>query len=365
MGPPAKQFGSGVGAAMKMLLSPKEAACVLGPGGSNSKQISESTGTKLHLSGKNEFYPGTQMQEFCMKGPTADHVAGGILEMLKKLSEETGRISGGEWEVEEGGARVHFVLPVPSAKAVIGKGGENIKHLRVTSGMKVHVEEIVIGAGDLAEQVVSCAGPIGGLQTTVCFMLEKMNEITTAPWFANWAFDIKAGHGSAKGMDKGKGKGKGGKDKGPPAYVAAPAYSAPPASSQVAPSQVSSVDMLSAAVSAIPDRLANSTERSQTLQTTCPQHLISAVIGKGGSGTKEISAATGTVINIRDIEGNQAEKAVIITGGAVGCVSAYLHVISRMATLQEMSSAGITGLDGQSGGAEAYDPFAGSGGPLL
>ena len=28
--------------------------------------------------------------------------------------------------------------------------------------MKIHIEDIVVGAGDLAEQVVSCAGPIVG-----------------------------------------------------------------------------------------------------------------------------------------------------------------------------------------------------------
>ena len=61
--------------ALKMLLAPKEGACVLGPNGANSKQISDMTGVRrglgpmtqglarLHLSSKGEYYPGTNMQE--------------------------------------------------------------------------------------------------------------------------------------------------------------------------------------------------------------------------------------------------------------------------------------------------------------
>ncbi|CAJ1433280.1 unnamed protein product [Effrenium voratum] len=102
-----------VGMAIKMLISPKEGACVLGPSGASSKQITDLTGARLHLSSKGEYYPGTQMQELCLKGSTPDVVVQGVMQVISKLAEETGRIHGGEAEVEENGARVHFVVPVP------------------------------------------------------------------------------------------------------------------------------------------------------------------------------------------------------------------------------------------------------------
>ena len=72
--------------ALKMLVSPKEAGTLIGKGwlvesrlkqahsflptsarvlagGATQRQISEITGCNLHLSGMNELYPGTQMQE--------------------------------------------------------------------------------------------------------------------------------------------------------------------------------------------------------------------------------------------------------------------------------------------------------------
>eukprot|EP00439_Symbiodinium_sp_Y106_P079028 s835_g17.t1 len=107
MGMPAtKAPQQPVGMCVKMLMSPKEGAAIIGPSGSHSKQISEMTGSRLHLSSKGEYYPGTQLQEMFVKGPSADSVSNCVLQVLSKLQEETGRISGGEFEVEEGGARV-------------------------------------------------------------------------------------------------------------------------------------------------------------------------------------------------------------------------------------------------------------------
>lgn len=429
--PAAKAPQQPVGMCVKMLMSPKEGAAIIGPSGSHSKQISEMTGSRLHLSSKGEYYPGTQLQEMFVKGPSADSVSNCVLQVLSKLQEETGRISGGEFEVEEGGARVHFVLPVPAIRALIGKSGENIKDLRMNSGMKIHVEDIVIGTQEMVEQVVSCAGNIAGLNTVVPIMVDKVNEAAVPqPWFQRWAFDQKAcpngnanfaGYGKGKGKDSygmsggygggygggmsggyggggygggmsyggygakgcsggksfgGKAAGYGGKGYGA-AGPAAGAISYAPAgkgqsygagkgfatSAHVANPATgggASVDMLSAAVSAVPDRLADPADRSQMLQCSCPSHLVAGVVGKNGTGLQEIGAATGTDVDVRDTEGVSPDKAIIISGGAIGCVSAYLHVISRMATLQEMMGSGGGSLsleDGSAGaGAEPYDP---------
>ncbi|CAE7277025.1 BTR1 [Symbiodinium natans] len=407
--PPTKAPQQPVGMCIKMLVSPKEGAAIIGPSGSHSKQISEMTGSRLHLSSKGEYYPGTQLQELFVKGPSADSVANCILQVLNRLQEETGRISGGENEVEDGGARVHFVVPVPSIRALIGKSGENIKDLRMNSGMKIHVEEIVIGAQEMAEQVVSCAGNIVGLNTVVPAIIEKVNEAAVPqPWFQRWAFDPKAcpnGNASYASYSKGKGKdsygmsggyggygggmggyggggygggmsygGKGyagGKSFGGKAGSYGKGYSGAGAISTYASggkgqslggskgfatsAHVASVDMLSAAVSAVPDKLADAADRSQSLQLSCPSHLVAGVVGKNGTGLQEIGAATGTELDVRDTM-DASEKAIVVSGGAIGCVSAYLHVISRMATLQDMMSSGTLSLDDGSAGAEAYDP---------
>ncbi|CAE8612218.1 unnamed protein product, partial [Polarella glacialis] len=372
MSRPSKMIGS----AIKMLVSSKEASQVIGPAGATIKSISEMSGATLHLSSKFELYPGTQMQELSLKSASPDSVMSGVLQVLAKLSEETGKVLGGEWDVEEGGARLHFILPTLAARSVIGKGGETIKMLRASSGMKVHVEEISIGEGEMAEQVVSLAGPLMGVQIALPTLLEKIAECVMLPWFTNWAYNVNAagGKGGGKGMDKGmmKGKGKGkGKDfgggcggdfggcgggggfggcGGGGGFGGCGGGGGSGAATQ------SNVDMLSMAVSSLPAAIANPTDRSQKLQFNCPQACVSAIIGKAGAGIKEISMATDSKISIKDIEGNPAEKAVLITGGAIGIVSAYLHVAGRISAHQEMNGGG-GGAGFQGGGAQAYDPM--------
>eukprot|EP00933_Yihiella_yeosuensis_P008110 TRINITY_DN113421_c0_g1_i1.p1 TRINITY_DN113421_c0_g1~~TRINITY_DN113421_c0_g1_i1.p1 ORF type:complete len:402 (-),score=81.57 TRINITY_DN113421_c0_g1_i1:118-1164(-) len=345
--------------ALKMLVSSKEATILIGNGGATSKAIMEASGAKLHLSGKYELYPGTQMQELCLKGNSIEIVANGVMQVLSRLAQDTGKILGGEWDVEEGGARIHFVVPSLAARNCIGKGGDNIKAMRVQSGMKVHVEEVTIGVGDLSEQVISCAGPLQGATAVLPLILEKVQECVSMPWFSEWAYNVAAAGGEAAFQMKGKGKGKG---KGKDFYGMDP-YSmgvgmdggmgmkgkgkgdGPPVTAQ------SNVDMLSAAVSAMPQALANPMDKSQKMTFACQSDCVSTLIGRQGAGVKEISMATDTKIQIRDIDGNAMEKAIIIQGSAVGVVSAYLHISARIAQARD-SMAGP--------GSQPYDPLAGT-----
>ncbi|CAJ1354380.1 unnamed protein product [Effrenium voratum] len=116
------------------------------------------------------------------------------------------------------------------------------------------------------------------------------------------------------------------------------------------------VDMLTDALSVVPDQLADPADQSQVLQCSCPAHVVGSLIGKGGAALKEISDATGVHLDMRDMEGSFGEKAIIISGNAVGCVAAYLHIIGRIASLQESG-----GLEDALVGAEGFDAMAGAG----
>ena len=79
------------------------------------------------------------------------------------------------------------------------------------------------------------------------------------------------------------------------------------------------IDLLSSAVSALPASLA--TDRSQQLQFNCAAGYVSALIGKAGTGTKQIATMTDTKIMIREIDGNPNEKAVVVKGNAINVAS--------------------------------------------
>ncbi|CAK9028853.1 unnamed protein product [Durusdinium trenchii] len=357
-----------VGMAIKMLVTAKEAGLLIGKGGMTQKQIAETTGCKLHLSGINEHYPQTSLQELSIKADTSEMVANGVLAVLGKLSEETGKILGGEWEVEEGGARVHFIVPTQGARNIIGRGGENVKMLREASMMKVHVEDQIMGLGDAAEQVISLAGPLQNMQIALPMILEKVEELATQPFFANWAFSclaatgagVKGTLGKGKGMAmdgfkggdafKGKGKGKDmggmgmggmgmggmgmggmdfgkGKGKGKDEFAS---YGGGAANTQA------NIDMLSQAVSALPSSLGP--DRSQQILFNCAAGYVSALIGKAGAGTKQIAMMTDTKIMIREIEGNPNERSVVIKGNVINVAAAYLHLASRLANVMQTVS---------------------------
>merc|ERR1719219_2064196 len=113
---------NGMPMCIKALISMREASIILGPGGSTIREIGQQTGAKLHISGRNEFYPGTSLQELLIRGPCTESVGTAVMQVFGRLAEESGRLSCGDVDVEEGGARVKLLVPISAAKAIIGRG---------------------------------------------------------------------------------------------------------------------------------------------------------------------------------------------------------------------------------------------------
>jgi len=383
---------NGMPMCLKALVSMREASCILGQGGAASKEIEQVTGTKLHVSGRNELYPGTSLQELSIRGPCAESVGTSLLHVFGKLAEESGRLSCGDEDVEEGGARVKLLVPICAAKAIIGRGGENIKGLRAATGLYVHIDEVAIGPSDAAEQMVSMQGSLQGVQAAVSNIVEKVAQFMSDPGFQSWAASSQAGAGDpiatqvAPGKASGKGKGgygsegKGGygsEGKGvygsggprtltPIGGVAGGNWSdgwtrpeeAMPfgavgsgISQQVAYAQEASwgespaaMDMVSHAVQSLPLSCIGPKGKSQRVLFNIPSACVSAIIGKGGSGVKEISTGTRTKIMIREIVDEagdkQTEEQVTLLGDTLGVVSAYLHIVGRIAAFEELAAGG-------------------------
>lgn len=361
----------------------------LGPGGGTSREIGQGTGTKLHLSGRNDFYPGTQLQELSIRGPGMDPVANAFTQVLTKVIEACGRISGDDPDVPEGHCRVRVVVPHAAAKAIIGRGGENIKALRAESGLHVHIDEVAIGVGETSEQVVRLDGEFMAVQVGVPNIMEKVAEFMDQPWFARWSSESNAGSHHVAAVQMGKGKGKAGCGKPAPVQSALPAAfanqnkgahvvpakgygkaegkgygkaegkngkgygkaaadsggwnSAParaPPQTQAWATGSPALDMLANALVALPRGASDLRSRGQSVSFTCPEHCVSAVIGKGGVITKEISGATGVKVMIREIEGNAQEKSVTLVGSAPGVAAAYMMVVARIEAVKEKEGSG-------------------------
>jgi len=367
------------------LVSPKEGGSIIGRAGSVTADIQQATGTKLHLSGRNEFYPGTALQEVNIQGDSLKSVLGAVMMVYEKLSEDTGTVTGGETDVEPGGARVKLVVPRLAATAVIGKGGSNIKSLRAQTGIHVHVEEAPVGVNELAEQVVSLRGSLSGVQEAFPIIGEKVNALIEEPWFGTWAasshcrLDLDGAPvyaGCAKGKGKGKGKANGNYDYadygigyrgrdyndagfernagleplGPPSPGLHHSRELIPLpESELVDPATQGADAMLSALNMLPPALLDPADQSAAINLACPAECVSALIGKGGTGTREISQLTGTKIMVREIEGNTAEKCVMITGNVVGVTVAYLRVAARIASAVEQVQMRAIGGGGEEG----------------
>merc|ERR1712050_229520 len=97
----------------------------------------------------------------------------------------------------------------------------------------------------------------------------------------------------------------------------------------------SDCDAMVNAVNSLPPALLLPDDQSAAINLSCPAEYVSALIGKGGIGTKEITQATGAKIQIREIEGNTVEQAVTISGNVLSVTTAYLRVAGRIARAAE------------------------------
>jgi len=210
------------GLTLKLLLPPNEASCVLGKGGTTVREIGQVTGTKLTLSNRDRFYPGTQLQELVVKGSSQDSVLAAVMQVLERIAEPSGMVSGGESNVEPGGCRLKVVVPSQSASAIIGPSGTYVKAMRERSRLHVHVVETIIPPGGpqdgLTDQVVSFAGALAGVQIALSMLAEVVGRFVVEPWFEAWSMTSHCGYVIpgfvlfADGKGKAKGKSKGGYD---------------------------------------------------------------------------------------------------------------------------------------------------------
>mmetsp|Transcript_106602 Transcript_106602/g.299514 ORF Transcript_106602/g.299514 Transcript_106602/m.299514 type:complete len:592 (-) Transcript_106602:52-1827(-) len=211
-GSAAKLSPGGGRFAMKCLFSEPEIEAMT----SYSMEIQQITGAALNTNGK--LYPGTQLQELNISGPSSDSVVQALIYGMTRIVQESGALTNGEENAPPGESRFKTILPTKSAASIIGKGGENIMQLRQMTGLHVHVEKNALPpqGGELSEQIVSFSGNFQGIQDALPFVVENVEPLVGEAWFLSWATSSNAGlvvpglqfEFSGKGL-KGGGKGDG------------------------------------------------------------------------------------------------------------------------------------------------------------
>lgn len=319
---------------LKFLCPEVLASAVIGKGGAVIKQIREQTQAKLALTDHNQFYPGTDDRVLTCQAESQDTLTEVANIFVSKVS-DCAQASPSDSLGEPGALKLRTLMPKAAVGGIIGRGGSAIKALRESSGANISIAE-PIGGGPGAQQVVTISGPGQALEYAMVEINKQVQAVNTEPWWQDWAADTGVGgvpKGGGKGDKKGgKGKGKEWEGvKGPPAEDwGGNGYrdSRPRPGGGYGRGEHPGVAILMDHARNLPPYVLDD-ERGFALTCIVPNRLVGGLIGRGGSGTKDVQNMTGTKIGIREIPGDPENRHLNIAGPLAHACAAYMLMMKR------------------------------------
>jgi len=325
-----KQPRLGFTHAFKFLAPDVLSSAILGVKGQGIQDLQTSTETRISIADRTDKYSNTNSRLVLVRAhtPTAINSAlHHVFEKLKSLldSPKRAEFDMSELILKQGGvdARFRCVVPKATAGAVIGPKGANVAELRGSTGCRVRVEDGKVGTGDTSEQLVSLLGTVDSLCACACKINMMVQDQSDQGWFSDWAHlslnsKLSAVHQPVTNF-----------------YAAAPPIQ--PTTTFGFPNNPSAFpdeEMLFRVSRAMPRSLVE--QRTFAMQASLPIEAMSGLIGKGGSGTKEIYAQTGAKITLKDDDPNTT---VTLEGSMYSVVSAYMLMMKRYLELEVQTSA--------------------------
>eukprot|EP00403_Amphidinium_massartii_P031004 CAMPEP_0178405662 /NCGR_PEP_ID=MMETSP0689_2-20121128/18515_1 /TAXON_ID=160604 /ORGANISM="Amphidinium massartii, Strain CS-259" /LENGTH=419 /DNA_ID=CAMNT_0020026685 /DNA_START=32 /DNA_END=1292 /DNA_ORIENTATION=+ len=402
-GPPAKRHqGKGLSPEMRLEVPDAKvlASAVIGKGGQVITEMRRSTGARLALTDHSDFFPQTDCRVLTAQAPTEE----ALLELCRQLiriTSECAQAAPSDALGQPGELKFRTVAPKAAVGALIGKGGQSIKELREASGAKISVgDPINPQAGFAAEQVVTFAGTEQSIELALQRLNSEVQAVNGESWFGSYALSGSTlgagGGGGGKDYSSGKGGGKDSKGYSSGGYSAAgggygsggsfgsskggyggeagyngkgggydngyesrggggggKGYDSRAAGYDSrggggggyssggggGPSSGRAVDLLVQTAQTLPSYVMND-ERGFALNCIVPNDLVGALIGRGGSGTKEVQGRTDTKISIREINGDAVNRQLSIVGPLANICAAYMLMMQRYLDAERGASDG-------------------------
>lgn len=297
---------------IKFLAPEAMAAAIIGKGGAVIAAMRQSCQAKLALTEHGEVYPSTDCRVLTAQASNEEQLNEVIRQIIAKLGELVKGNNVAEAVGVEGDLKLKTLVPRAAVGGVIGKGGATIKQIREQSGAKISISE-PIGSGPGAEQLVAVSGDAQALEFVLLEVNKQIQMLNGEPWFSSWAVTsgtTQAGYPAAGGIAGG---------------YPGPSYGSPGIQ-----------NMMQVAQSLPPYVMEDS--RGFAMSCVVPSRLVGGLIGRGGSGTKEIQMMTGTKIAIRDIPDDPDNRSLNITGPLSSTCSAYMLMMKRYLDAEAQAS---------------------------
>lgn len=305
---------------LKFLTPEALAAAVIGKGGQVIAQMRQQTQAKLGLTDHSDFFPGTDSRVLTAQAGSMEALMQVTQQIIAKL-DECAQACPSEPVGGPGELKLRVLVPRAAVGSIIGKGGANVKQLRESSGAKIFITDAT-GSGPGAEQIVAITGPTSALEYVMSEVNTQIQALCEEPWFQTWATATTAGAltmGGEKGYGKGSGKNGGGYRGG------GGGYGSP------------GVDLMLSVAQGLPGYVMEDS-RGFALSCVVPNKLVGGIIGRGGSGTKEVQSLTGTKIGIREIPGDPDNRSMNIAGPLSNACAAYMLMMKRYLDSEASSS---------------------------
>lgn len=158
---------------LKMLVTGTIAGSIIGKSGAVISQIEQQTGVLMRLSASASFFPGTQDRVLIISG-AKEQIAAAAVVVLEKIRDNAAGISSGADSSGQtpppaavSGSQsivAKLVVPKSACSMLIGKGGEQIRMLQDTHGVKIQISNREEG---LTERVVQVSGTFDTVQQAV------------------------------------------------------------------------------------------------------------------------------------------------------------------------------------------------------
>lgn len=307
---------------IKILAPEAVASAVIGKGGATIAAMRQSAQAKISLSDQSELYPGTNSRVLTAQANTEESLADVAAQVIAKIAECAQAATSEQPGQPDDPLQLQALSPRFAVSGLIGKGGAAIARLRESTGAKISVSEST-GGGPCGEQVVSATGSQQALEQVMAEVNHQIQAVNKESWFVDWASS------TVPAVTAARHPGHGYNPAPPPvARTAGHGAPAPRAPDLGVGAGAAGMDMMFRIAQGLPGYVVEDA-RGFAMSCVVPNRLVGGLIGRGGSGTKEVQQLTGTKIGIREIPGDAENRSMNIAGPLAGTCAAYMLMMRR------------------------------------
>jgi len=299
--------GPALACGLKFLTPVPLAAAVIGKGGTTIASIRADCKARLSLTEHGEFFPNTDCRILTAQANDEEHL-GLVIKRIVAIAVEVvkaGRDSQCVGTEEE--LRLRLLIPHNAAGGIIGKGGSKVNEIRERTDATISIHD-PCADGPEADQLVGVAGSAEALVLVLLEVSGQVQALSAEPWFPAW-LSANAALGGSRAFSTG------------------------------GPLRSSSVDALIRVAYSLPPYVMEDA-RGFALNCVVPQRLVGGLIGRSGSGIKEVQAMTGTRIGIRDIGDDPDNCSMNIAGPLASACAAYMLMMRRYLDAEQQAMEG-------------------------